>query len=102
MTALEIIELVVIGVAAVSLLAYVLINGIKNKWFGKILATIEDAIKEAEKLYPESGSGDKKKDYVIKKIEDKCNELGIPYALLKTVICKAIDKIVANYNVIAK
>ena len=59
-------------------------------------------IKEAEEKFPESGSGDKKKAYVIEKVKAKCDELGIPYALLKKLINVAIDKVIEDYNVISK
>ena len=102
MTSLEILELVLLCICIFALSIYVLVKGIKNKWFAKLLATIEMSIKEAEKKFPESGCGDKKKMYVIDAVKAKCKELGIPYALLKKLIDLAIDKIVKDYNVISK
>ena len=102
MTSLEILELVLLCICILALSIYVLVKGIKDKWFAKLLATIETSIKEAEKKFPESGCGDKKKAYVIEKIEAKCKELNIPYALLKKLIDLAIDKVIEDYNIISK
>lgn len=102
MSVLEIIQLCVIGVAVLAILIYIIVMGIKNKWFSKIWDTIKVSIKEAEKKFPESGSGDKKKAYVLEKVKAKCNELGVPYALLKKLIDLAIDKVIEDYNVISK
>lgn len=102
MTSLEILELVLLCICILALVIYIIVKGIKDKWFAKLLATIETAIKEAEKKFPESGSGDKKKKYVIDAVKTKCEELGIPYSILEKLISVAIDKIVKNYNVIAK
>ena len=102
MTILEIIQLSVIGIAIVAILVYCVVMGVKNKWFSKLRETIKLAIKEAETKFPESGSGDKKKAYVLEQVEIKCIELGIPYSLLKKLISLAIDKIIDDYNVIKK
>lgn len=102
MTILEIIQLSVIGIAIVAILVYCIVMGVKNKWFSKLWETIKLAIKEAETKFPESGSGDKKKAYVLEQVEIKCIELGIPYSLLKKLISLAIDKIIDDYNVIKK
>lgn len=102
MTILEIIQLSVIGIAIVAILIYCIVMGVKNKRFSKLWETIKLAIKEAETKFPESGSGDKKKAYVLEQVEIKCIELGIPYSLLKKLISLAIDKIIDDYNVIKK
>lgn len=102
MTILEIIQLSVIGVAIVATLIYCIVMGVKNKWFSKLWETIKLAIKEAETKFPESGSGDKKKAYVLEQVEIKCIELGIPYSLLKKLISLAIDKVIDDYNIIKK
>lgn len=102
MTSLEILELVLLCICILALSIYVLIKGIKNKWFAKLLATIETSIKEAEKKFPESGCGDKKKMYVIDAVKAKCKELGIPYDILKKLINVAIDKVIEDYNIISK
>ena len=102
MTVLEILELSIIGVAVLAIIIYCIVMGVKNKWFSKLWETIKIAIKEAEEKYPESGSGEKKKEYVLAKVEEKCNELGIPYLLLKKLINLAIDKVIEDYNVIKK
>ena len=116
MTILEIIQLSVIGIALVATLIYCIVMGVKNKWFSKLWVvmgvknkwfsklweTIKLAIKEAETKFPESGSGDKKKAYVLEQVEIKCIELGIPYSLLKKLISLAIDKIIDDYNIIKK
>lgn len=102
MSVLEIIELCIIAVAILVIGVYCIIMGIKNKWFSKIVDTIKVAIKEAEEKYPESGSGEKKKEYVLEKVKEKCTELGVPYKLLEKLISMFIDKVVDDYNVISK
>lgn len=102
MTSLEILELVLLCVCILALAIYIIVKGVKNKWFAKLLATIETTIKEAEKKFPESGSGDKKKKYVIDAVKAKCKELGIPYSILEKLISVAIDKVIKDYNIIAK
>lgn len=102
MTTIEIIELIVLIVVVVGLSIYYLVKAIKNGWIKKLTDTIETSIKEAEEKYPETSSGDKKKEYVIGKVKAKCNELGIPYGLLYSLISKLIDTIISNYNVISK
>ena len=98
----EIVELCIIVVAVAVVLIYIVVAGIKNKWFSKLWDTIKEAIKEAEEKYPEKGSGSKKKEYVLQKVEEKCKELGISYALLKRLINIAIDKVIEDYNIISK
>lgn len=99
MTKLELIELIVIAIIVVVLAIYYSILAIKNGWTKKLIDTVNEAIKYAETNI-EGGSA--KKAYVMKQVEDKCYELGIPYALIKKLIDKIIDKIIANYNVITK
>lgn len=99
MTKLEIIELVVIALVAVVLTVYYLIQAIKNGWVQKLTLTINDAIKYAELNIRD---GKEKKAYVLKKVEEKCEELGIPYTLIYKLVNKLIDRIIANYNVIKK
>lgn len=102
MTELEIIELALLAVIIVVLFIYYFVKAIKNKWLTKLLKTIETSIKEAEKKFTESGSGSKKKEYVINKVKEKCDELGIPYRLFEKLIDITIDKIVKDYNIIIK
>ena len=102
MTTLEIIQLCVIGIAILAILIYCLIVGIKNKWFKQLLETMNTAINEAETKFPEQGSGEQKKAYVLEKVKAKCDELCIPYELLKKLINVAIDKVIEDYNVISK
>ena len=102
MTVLEIAELVILAIVIVALSIYYIVKAIKNKWLEKITAAINKAIKEAEEKFTESGSGDLKKTYVLKAVEEECNKLGIPYTLLKSLISTFIDKVISNYNVIKK
>ena len=102
MTTLEIVELVVLAIVVVALSVYYIIKAIKNKWIGKIADCINKSIKEAEEKFTESGSGSKKKEYVLEAIEKECKTLGIPFSLLKKLISTLVDKIVADYNVIKK
>lgn len=99
MSILEIVELVVIAVVALGLIIYYLIMAIKNNWLKKITDALNVAIKEAE---ASGKSGKEKKEYVLAQVEAKCKELGIPYALIKKLISKVIDKIIANYNAVVK
>lgn len=102
MTILEIIELVILAIVVVALSVYYIVKAIKNNWLGKIAGCINNAIKEAEEKFAESGSGDKKKEYALEAVEKECESLGIPFSLLKKLISTLIDKIVANYNIIKK
>lgn len=102
MSVFEIIRLCILGVAILAFAIAILVVGIKNKWFSKIWDTIKIAIKEAEEKYPESGSGEQKKAYVLEKVKTKCDELGIPYNFLKKLINLTIDKVIKYYNVISK
>lgn len=102
MSTLEIVQLCAICAAVLVLVVYCIIMGIKNKWFSKLWDTIKTAIKEAEEKFPEECSGEKKKAYVLEKVEAKCKALGIPYSLLKKLISLAIDNVVSDYNIISK
>lgn len=99
MSTLEIVELIIIGIIALFLLVYYGIKAIKNKWVEELTITVNNSIKYAEEHYYE---GFEKKKYVLQEVEAKCQELGIPYALIQKLISKLVDKIVANYNVIKK
>ena len=101
-TILKIIEWSAMTLVVLVLVIYYLIKAIKNKWLSELTRTINDAIAEAEKKFSESGSGGKKKNYVLDKIIAKCNELGIPFTLIYKLVNKLIDDIIANYNVISK
>ena len=102
MSTKEIIELVVLSVVVLALVVYYSIKAIKNGWVKKLTNTIEKAIKDAEKKYPDQGSGKQKLEYVMDCVEDECVELGIPYSLLRSLIEKMINTIIAHYNVISK
>lgn len=99
MTKLEIIELIALGLIVLGLTIYYLIKAIKNGWVEKITLTINEAIKYAEKNIE---GGKVKKEYVMQKVEEKCEELGIPYTMIKNLVGKLIDKIISNYNIIKK
>lgn len=99
MTKLELIELIILIVVAVGLGIYYLIKAIKNGWIQKITTTMNEAIKYAEK-HIEGGTA--KKEYVLRKVKEKCEELGIPYSLIENLVKRIIDKVIANYNVIKK
>lgn len=99
MTKLELIELIILIVVAVGLGIYYLIKAIKNGWIQKITTTMNEAIKYAEKHIE---GGEAKKEYVLRKVKEKCEELGIPYSLIENLVKRIIDKVVANYNVIKK
>lgn len=99
MTKLELIELIVIGIIALVLIIYYSILAIKNGWVKKISSTLNEAIKYAENSIE---GGDAKKKYVMEKVEEKCEELGIPYVLIQKLLNKLINKIIENYNIIKK
>lgn len=73
----------------------------KNNWTNKLLDTIKSACKEAEELYG-AGEGSKKQEYVLKKVEEKCNELSIPYKRAYSLVVKLIKQIIDGYNTIVK
>lgn len=99
---LKIIEWSIIGLIVLILVIYYLVKAIKNKWLSQLTQTINDAIAEAEKKFPSSGSGADKKNYVLDKITAKCSELGIPFTLVYKLVNKLIEDVIANYNVISK
>ncbi len=99
MTKLEILELVILGIIALSIALYYIIKAIRNGWIEKITLTINEAIKYAENNITGSTN---KKSYVLEKVQEKCIELGIPYGLIYKLVSKIIDKIISNYNVIKK
>lgn len=102
MSILEIIELTVLICCVLGLLIYILIKGIKNKWFKQIYDTLTQSMKEAEEKFKDPKQGEQKKKYVLDKVIKKCEELGIPYLLIKTLISKIIDDIVKKYNIFTK
>ena len=102
MTKLELIELIILGLIIVAMVVYYTIMAIKNKWLTKLTNCAEAAIKEAEKKFPEPGSGDKKKAYVLDCVKAECDKLGIPYNVMSNLISKFVDTIIKNYNVLKK
>lgn len=99
MTKLEIIELVIIATAAIALIIWFGFKAIKNKWLGSIIETINNAIKEAEES---KKTGKEKKEYVMQKVKEKCDELKIPYTLIFSLVSKLIDTIIKHYNIMIK
>ena len=95
----EIIELAVASIVVLVLAIYYIIKAIKNNWLKQITATIEKAIKEAE---TSGKSGNEKKQLVLDAVQVKCADLGIPYALLKNLVSKLIDRIIKDYNILSK
>lgn len=101
MNKFELFKTIVLAVIVVSLLIYYIIKAIKNKWLQKLTETIEKAIVFAETKFPE-GHGQEKLQIVLDAVKEKCIELNIPYSLLYKLIRNLIDKIIENYNIIAK
>lgn len=99
MTTLEIVELVAISIAIVAILVWISVKAVKNKWLAALSETIKKAIKDAETT---GKSGAEKKAYVLQRIEEKCDELGIPFRLVVGLVSRLIDTIVKHYNVIVK
>lgn len=99
MTKLELIELVALAIVVIGLTLYYLVLAIKNGWIKKVAKTMNEAIKYAElNIY----GGQEKQDYVLKEIEKKCEELGIPFTFIRKLAVKVIKKIISDYNVIKK
>ena len=86
---------------AVIILVVVIIMAIKNKWFSKLYDCLKQSIREAEQNFG-AGEGEKKKEYVLEKMKQKCAELGIPYEFIYKRLSSAIESIIAHYNIIVK
>lgn len=99
MTKLELIELIALAIVVIGLTLYYLVLAIKNGWIKKVAKTMNEAIKYAELNI---SGGQEKQDYVLKEIEKKCEELGIPFAFIRKLAVKVIKKIISDYNVIKK
>ena len=97
----QIIELVVLAVVVIATLYKFIRDAKNNNWTSQLLDTIKVACKEAEELYG-TGEGSKKQEYVLKKVEEKCNELSIPYKKVYSLIVKLIKEIINGYNAIVK
>lgn len=99
MTKLELIELVALTIVVIGLTLYYLVLAIKNGWIKKVAKTMNEAIKYAELNI---SGGQEKQDYVLKEIEKKCEELGVPFTFIRKLAVKVIKKIISDYNVIKK
>lgn len=99
MPILEIIKLIAIAIIVLALAIYYVVKAVKNGWLEKLTKTINEAIKDAEST---ELTGSEKKAYVLSQVELKSEELGIPYALIRSLLSKLIDTIIKNYNIIAK
>ena len=99
MTKLELIELVALAIVVIGLTLYYLVLAIKNGWIKKVAKTMNEAIKYAELNI---SGGEKKFDYVLAKVEEKCEELGIPFVFIRKLVKKLINKTIEGYNVIKK
>ena len=99
MSELEIIQLCIISAIVLFLVIFYAIKAIKNKWVGKLVSSVKEACKVAE---ASGKTGSEKKEMVLKAVETKCGELGIPFKLIHTLICKLIEQIINGYNAIVK
>lgn len=99
MSELEIIQLCIISASVLFLIVYYVVKAIKNKWVGKLVSSVKEACKVAE---ASGKTGPEKKEMVLKVIEARCGELGIPFKLIYTLICKLIEQIINGYNAIVK
>ena len=99
MTTKELIELIALALFILIQVIYYSILAIKNHWAKKILETMNEAIKYAEMNID---GGEKKFNYVLTKVEEKCEELGIPFVLIRKLVKKLINKTIEGYNVIKK
>lgn len=82
-------------------IVFMVVKAIKNKWIGKLYETLKISIKEAEEKYP-SGHGEEKKQYVLNALEEKAEELRIPWRMIFKAISNLINTIISNYNMLAK
>ncbi len=98
MSKIEMIYTIAIAVVALVMVIYYIVMAIKNGWIKKITQTLNEAIKYAEANIT---GGDAKKRYVLKQVENKCTELGIPYMLITKLVSKVIDNVIKNYNIIS-
>lgn len=90
------------GIAiAVIIVIVCIVMAIKNKWVSKLYDCLKESIKEAEQNFG-TGEGEKKKEYVLNKIKEKCAELGIPWEFVYKTISKAIETIIEHYNILTK
>ena len=99
MSKLELIYTIIFVILAISVSIYYFVLAIKHGWIKQITQTMNNAIRFAELQEPK-WSASKKKSYVLSQIEAKCDELGIPYTLIYRLVNKAIERIVADHNVI--
>lgn len=99
MTKLELIELVALAIVVIGVTLYYLVLAIKNGWIKKITKTMNEAIKYAELNI---SGGEAKQEYVLKEVEKKCEELGIPFTFIRKLAVKVIKKVISDYNVIKK
>lgn len=99
MSKLELVELLILVIVALVLSIYYIILAIKNGWIKKITLTMNEAIKYAELNI---SGGEKKLEYVLTKVEEKCEELGIPFVFIRKLVKKLINKTIQSYNVIKK
>lgn len=96
MSNLELIYTIAFSVIAATFVLYWIIMAIKNGWIKKITQTLNSAMRYAENNI--TGPSEKKY-YVLKQVEAKCEEEGIPFFLIKGLISKVIERIVKDHNV---
>ena len=89
----------IVAVIVLILICYYIIKAIKNGWIKKIYDQLKAVVKEAETTQLK---GEAKKAYVLEKLEKACEDLGIPYKLIKKMLSTLIDKIIEYYNTISK
>lgn len=99
MDVLAIVELIVLSVITLAFIVWFFVKAVKNKWISALTKTIDKAICDAEKKWPE-GHGEEKKEDVLKTVEKKCEELNIPYHILYKLISKLINTIIKDYNIV--
>lgn len=102
MTKLELVELIALAIVAIGLGIYFLVKAIKNGWITKITKTMNEAIKYAELNFTDGDKKKKKLEYVLSKVEEECDELGIPFTLIRNLVTKIVKRIISDYNVIKK
>lgn len=91
---LELGLVIALAVMLVGLLGACVILALKNKWVKQLYETACQANKEATE---QGMSGVVKKAYILQKVEDKANELHIPYKLIGGTI-KALVQAIIEYE----
>jgi len=101
MKPLTIILIAILALIIIGTICYLILTKVKDKWLNEIYEDLQKAIQEAEDKY-QSGEGQQKRVYVLHTIKQKCEELKIPFNVMKSLLNVMINKIIEYYNILAK